>query len=75
MRGWKRWVAYVFGVVAVELVLAYMWLVTALEEDCNNGIDRWSCNEVIADFVAVSVIGVPVIATMAAAILYWSPRR
>jgi hypothetical protein len=44
-----RW-AIAIGLIAVADVLAfYAVAVTGLEENCDNGIARWSCEPVIRD--------------------------
>lgn len=41
------WLIAVVTAVGLDFVLFRAWLLTAVEENCNNGVDRWQCSEVV----------------------------
>ena len=70
MRGWKGWTAYVFAVLGVELLLAYMAVAMAIESEyCDEIGSGWRCSDTLWDLVGVGFWAVPVVAIVAALII------
>ena len=46
-------VFWVLTLVLLDVGLLYLWAAVSMQENCGNGISRWSCAEVLQDAVPV----------------------
>jgi heme A synthase len=57
-----RWVAGILAVLTIEVVIGMGIVIIGLEENCNNGIARWQCDEGTQDALVALFFVVPVLA-------------
>jgi ABC-type arginine transport system permease subunit len=63
--GAKRWLTALGVVLLVEVVVALVLSLIAMEENCNNGIARWQCSESLQDLFVAILIGLPLFYVLA----------
>jgi hypothetical protein len=74
----KRWIAGLGAVLLVELAIAFLLTLIAMEENCNNGIPRWQCSESFKDLLDAALIAIPVFYVLlfvGAGMRAWVERR
>ncbi len=58
-------VGYVLAVITIEFAIGFAFLLTTNEENCGNGVPRWSCNESLQDFLGIAFFVFPAICVLA----------
>lgn len=73
----KRWIALAAAVI-VEIIIAGVVFRMWLEENCNNSIPRWQCNESLENLLVGALIAIPALyltLLVVAAVRAWVERR
>ena len=74
----KRWIAGLVAVLLVESGIGLALIYMAMEENCNNGNDRWSCSGSVQSLLDGALLGIPMVFLIVLAVVLmraWVERR
>ena len=44
-----RYIAWIVGLVVVDVVILFVWQAAVTEENCGNGVARWTCGDLLQE--------------------------